>query len=158
MSVLTSSSSGKSSRFAYSCSLGPLEYPATAYADLLVPMPSSCTWTYVELKFATSTGYDPWPIPVVVGLVPIPSKSDGSLSYAPTFLFSEDGSFHQLYSPPSDLLLFTWVTDSHGSVISPRPFTLAPMSHLVIAAAALQTPDTPPLNIYGVISGNVSFA
>jgi hypothetical protein len=56
------------------------------------------------------------------------------------------------------LLLYTWVTDTHGSVTSSRPFTLAPMSHLVICAAALQTPDQPPLTIYGVISGNVSFA
>jgi hypothetical protein len=158
MSVLAPSPPSKSSRFAYSCALGPLEYPATAYADLLVPLPSACTWTYVDLKFSTSTGYDPWPIPVVVGLVTIPSKTDGTLSYAPTFIFSDDGSFHQLYSPPSDLLLHTWVTDTHGSVTSTRPFTLAPMSHLVICAAALETPTTPPLLIYGVISGNVSFA
>jgi hypothetical protein len=158
MSVLSSSVHSKSIRFAYSCSLGPLTFPNTAYVDLNVTTPASCTWSYVELKFASSVDYQPFPIPVVVGLVTIPSKPDGTLAYDPVFYVSNQDDMHQLYSPPEDLLLFTWVTDSHGAVTSPRSFTLDPLSHLLVVAIPLQSPDEPPLYVTGIVSGNVSYA
>jgi hypothetical protein len=158
MSVLLSSSTQKSSRFAYSCALCPFVSTASAWVDLFVPLPSASTWSFVELKFATSTGYDPWPIPVIVGLVTVPSKTDGSFAYEPSFNFSTAGDLHQLYSPPEDLLLFTWVTDSSGTVPSTHPFTLSPFAHLVVVAKTLQTPDEENLYVTGIVSGNVAFA
>jgi hypothetical protein len=158
MSVLVSNSTQKSSRFAYSCALGPLLSGTSAWVDLFVPLPSTSTYSFVELKFATSTGYDPWPIPVIVGLVTIPSKADGTLAYHPSFQFSVAGDLHQLYSPPEDLLLFTWVTDSSGTITSSHPFTLSPFAHLVVVAATLQTPDENHLYVTGIVSGNVAFA
>jgi hypothetical protein len=158
MSVLSSSVHSKSGRFASACYLGPLTYPETGYVDLGVTTPASCTWSFVELKFAMTSDYQPYPIRVVVGLVTIPSKPDGSLSYPPVLRLSDDETIHQFYSPPEDLLLFSWVSDSRGTVSASRSFTLAPRAHLVLVAMPLQTPDEEHVFLSGIVSGNVFYA
>jgi hypothetical protein len=112
MSVLFSSPSLRSSRIAYTCTLTPVLGTETLYCDLGVFSTRAWTWSFVELKFAMNTDYQPYPIPVVLALVTGPDNGSGGLKYPPVLTFSGPDNLHRLFAPPHDLLLVTWVTDA----------------------------------------------
>jgi hypothetical protein len=159
MSLLDSSATAtRSTRIAYSFLLGPLVGNQTLSLDVPIDRSCSTTWSFVELKVALSTGYSPSPIPVVIALTANPDNGNGDPKYPAVLVLSSDVSIHQLYSPPSDLLLCTWVTSTRGQVGTRHSFSLAPHTHLVLLAIPMMSVTTGVLYVQGVLTGNVSFA
>jgi hypothetical protein len=157
MTVLSTPHSGRSSRFAYRVALGSLTAEDSFAVDLGIFSPSSTTFSFVELKFAQPSIYEPTSIPALVSLVTIPDDDTGKIQYQPHFHLSSPGEVRQDHAPADDLLAFMFVTDTRGSVSILHSFSLTRSSHLVVSAQALGTPTSGELWVRDVLSGNIAY-
>jgi hypothetical protein len=95
MTVLSHDSPSRSSRFAITVRLGPLDPDQPVVCDLGFFSVTSTTFSFVLLRFAATSVFQPANLPVVVSLITIPDNGHGGLAYEPEFHVSTQDAIVQ---------------------------------------------------------------
>lgn len=157
MTVLSHSPPSRSSRFAYTVAVGPLDFDHPDVIDLGTFSATSTTFSFVSLRFAPVSDYAPVNLPVVLALLTIPDNGSGVLAYQPHLHVSTQNDIGQFYAPPDDLFACFAVTVHRGAFLVPFPFVLPPSAHLVLVVTLPARPTQGNVFLQGTVSSNVSY-
>jgi hypothetical protein len=117
MTVLSSSSPPRSSRFAYTVDLSFDDPAHPVVLDFGCFSPTSATFSFVTLDFSPSSAYPPVRRPIVVNFITVPDNGSGGLAYTPVFHVSTADHIVQFYAPPDDLIACFVVSQTRGFLL-----------------------------------------